>query len=99
MRFFYLARIIFNGNLNTRTNEGWEFLAFWKKINSVLGLELHGQVEIPQDILDLVKEREDARKNKDFQSSDKLRDEIEKLGYIIEDTKDNNFIIKPARDV
>ncbi|EKE11712.1 MAG: hypothetical protein ACD_15C00034G0005 [uncultured bacterium] len=75
-----------------------KILAFWKRINSVFGLELHGQVEIPQEILDLVKKRENARKNKDFQTSDKLRDEIERLGYIIEDTKNNNFIIKPARD-
>ena len=74
-----------------------KILAFWKRINAVFGLELIGQVEIPQEILELVKKREEARQNKDFPTSDQLRDEIEKLGYIIEDTKDNNFIIKPAK--
>lgn len=73
-----------------------KILAFWKRINSVFGLVLHGQVEVPQEITDLVKERELARKNKDFKKSDQLRDAIDKLGYIVEDTKDNNFIIKPA---
>jgi len=71
-----------------------KILAFWKRMNSVLGLVLHGQVEIPQEITELVKQRELARQNKDFQASDKIRTEIDKLGYIIEDTKDNNFIIK-----
>lgn len=71
-----------------------KILAFWKRINSVLGLVLHGQVEIPQEITELVKQRETARAQKDFQASDKIRDEIDKLGYIVEDTKDNNFIIK-----
>jgi cysteinyl-tRNA synthetase len=69
-------------------------LAFWKKINSVFGLVLTGQVEIPQEITDLVKQREDARAQKDFQASDKLRDEIKRLGYIIEDTGDGKYTIK-----
>jgi cysteinyl-tRNA synthetase len=74
-----------------------KILAFWKRINAVFGLELIGQVEIPAEILALIKKREAARQNKDFPTSDQLRDEIEKLGYIIEDTKDNNYIIKPAK--
>jgi cysteinyl-tRNA synthetase len=71
-----------------------KILSFWNRINSVFGLELHGQVEIPDEILELVKKREEARAEKDFQASDKLRDEIEKLGYIIEDTKDGKYTIK-----
>jgi cysteinyl-tRNA synthetase len=35
----------------------------------------------------LVKEREKARKNQDWQKSDTLRNEIEKHGYSVEDTK------------
>jgi len=42
----------------------------------------------------LAEERKEARQNKDFAKSDELRDAIDKLGYIVEDTKDNNFIIK-----
>ena len=71
-----------------------KILSFWKRINSVFGFVLRGQVEIPQEITDLIKARETARQNKDFQTSDKIRDEIDRLGYIVEDTKDNNFIIK-----
>jgi cysteinyl-tRNA synthetase len=71
-----------------------KILSFWKKINSVLGLVLLGQAEVPQEILDLVKKREDARREKDFSTSDKIRQEIDRLGYIVEDVKDNKFIIK-----
>lgn len=44
------------------------------------------QREIPRNIFDLANLREIARKNKDWQRSDELRDEISKLGYQIKDT-------------
>lgn len=69
-----------------------KILSFWKKINSVFGLVLSGQAEIPEEIKDLVQKREDARKGKDFKKSDDLRAIIEKKGYILEDTKDGTSI-------
>ncbi|KKQ46401.1 MAG: Cysteine-tRNA ligase [Candidatus Moranbacteria bacterium GW2011_GWC2_37_8] len=70
-------------------------LAFWKKINSVFGFVLQGQAEIPQEIKDLVRQRELAREGKDFKKSDELRALIEKHGFIVEDSKDGP-IVKPA---
>jgi cysteinyl-tRNA synthetase len=67
-------------------------LAFWKKINSILGLVLSGQAEIQEEIKRLVKEREEARKGKDFKKSDDLRSLIENKGYVLEDTKDGPVI-------
>ncbi len=46
------------------------------------------------EIKNLINKRNIARKNKDFKESDRLRDEIEKLGYIVEDTKDGQRISK-----
>jgi cysteinyl-tRNA synthetase len=82
-------------------------LAFWKKINSVFGLTLYGQVEIPQELIDLAEKRKKAKLEKDFKKSDMIRKEIENLGYTIEDLKDevnsegregalghNNYLIK-----
>ena len=62
-----------------------QMLAF----DSVLGLlkKIEKQ-DIPELILQLAKRRLDARKNKDFANSDKLRDEINKRGYNISDTPD-----------
>ncbi len=58
------------------------------KFDAVLGLDLnHITVDtIPQEILNLVKEREEARTQKDFAASDKLRDAIAAKGYVVKDT-------------
>ena len=50
--------------------------------------------DIPQEILDMAKKRAEARKNKDFKTSDLLRDKISDLGYEIKDSKDGYSIIK-----
>ncbi|MBU1083241.1 cysteine--tRNA ligase [Patescibacteria group bacterium] len=49
---------------------------------------------IPTKIKKLAEERERARTNKDWKKSDKLRGEIEKLGYEVLDTS-SGYIIKP----
>jgi cysteinyl-tRNA synthetase len=75
--------------------EAKNILVFWEKINKVFGLIIsESEIKIPEEIKKLAEERKSARKNKDFQKSDDLRKEIEKLGYIIEDLKDNEFQIK-----
>lgn len=64
--------------------------------DQVLGLNL-AQVEqekIPEDIVELAKQRIDARNKKDFELSDSLRREIEKKGYVIEDTDDSYSLKK-----
>lgn len=40
----------------------------------------------------LIKEREEARKKKDFKKSDLLREKIEAMGFILEDTKDGPVV-------
>lgn len=60
------------------------------KMDQVLGLKLDEYiakpVEIPENVQKLLKHRENARKAGDFKKSDKLRNEIKKLGFEIEDT-------------
>ena len=65
-----------------------QILSLWKKINSVFGLKLNGQAEIPEEILMLAKNRENARKEKDFQKADDFRKNIEEKGYSVEDTSE-----------
>ncbi len=61
-----------------------------KKIDEVLCLKLldKEEIKIPKEITNLVKEREEARKNKNFQKSDDIRDKIKELGFAILDSKD-----------
>ena len=69
-------------------------LSLWKKMNSVFGFILQGQAEVPEEIKQLIRERQHAREGKDFQKSDDLRALIEKKGFILEDTKDGMKIKK-----
>jgi cysteinyl-tRNA synthetase len=41
--------------------------------------------EIPEEILKLVDERQEARVNKNWAESDRLRDLIKNKGYLVED--------------
>lgn len=85
-------KLITNENLSSENS--LSILSFWKKINSVFGFVLHGQAEIPQEISDLIAQRESARKEKDFSKSDELRDLLKNKGYTIEDLKSGYKIKK-----
>lgn len=52
----------------------------------VLGLLGKQKNVIPEEVLILVEERQEARKQKDWAKSDELRDKIKELGYEIKDT-------------
>lgn len=64
--------------------------------DKVLGLGFENLKEeiIPAEILKLVEERDEARKNKDFKKSDELRDKINSLGYEVKDTGEGQKINK-----
>ncbi len=64
--------------------------------NKLLGLDLDKTetFEIPDAVLELQKERDTARADKDFAKSDELRGEIEKLGFTVKDTE-NESVISP----
>ena len=50
--------------------------------------------DLPKEILELIEQRKTARENKDFKTSDELRDKIIELGYNIKDTKDGMVVTK-----
>ena len=55
-------------------------------------LKSRQQEDIPEDIKELVEQRAQARKAKDFAKADALRDEITARGYIIEETRQGTKI-------
>jgi len=70
-----------------------------EEIDKVLGLDIANlsqktKENIADEILDLKKERDLARQEKNWQKSDELRDEIEKGGYILEDKGDKTLLRK-----
>ncbi len=69
------------------------------KFDTVLGLKIdkepeQEEVEIPKDILDLIEQRKQARQEKNWAESDRLRDLIKEKGYEVKDTKDGMNIGK-----
>lgn len=67
-----------------------------KKFDTVLGIKIDEvqETKIPQEILDLVEERKNARIAKNWSESDRLRDLISEKGYIVKDTKDGTEVLK-----
>ena len=62
------------------------------KFDEVLGIKMdeksEKEVDIPEEIMKLVEERNQARKDKNWELSDKLRDIIKEKGYTVIDAKD-----------
>jgi len=59
-----------------------------KKMDKVFALDLlkKDKIKIPDKIKKLVEEREKARKKRNFKKADKIREQIKKEGYVVEDT-------------
>src|SRR5690625_3688210 len=54
---------------------------------NILGIELEEESELlDEEIDDLIKEREEARKNRDYDRADEIRDQLAKKNIILEDT-------------
>lgn len=74
-------------------------LATLLEFDKVLGFEFQTtlsekQEKIPKSILELVKIREEMRQKKDWAEADKIRDEISRLGYSVEDTSYGPYVKK-----
>ncbi|MES2307479.1 MAG: cysteine--tRNA ligase [Verrucomicrobiota bacterium] len=81
---------------NKRMDEGLpvgNLPLLWSQMNSVLGIA-GASSEIPAQISTLVNQRQEARKNKDWAGSDRLRDEMSALGWIVRDTSKGQEVKK-----
>lgn len=69
-----------------------------EKFDTVLGLQIDNKeqfkIEIPEEIAKLIEDRKKARQEKNWELSDKLRDEIKEKGYIIKDGKEGITVEK-----
>lgn len=86
--------LIHEGNKleNMGKEDAKKMLLFIEIIDTVLGL-LTAEEPIPAEVLYLAQQREEARKAKNWQESDRVRNEITAKGYKVADTKDG-FDIK-----
>jgi cysteinyl-tRNA synthetase len=61
-------------------------LAAWDTMDSVLGITRLDESAVPAEIQSLLEQRQAARKARDFQRADAIRDELKTQGWAIEDT-------------
>jgi cysteinyl-tRNA synthetase len=70
-----------------------------REICRAVGLELlpgGGSEDVAADAVALARQRDEARARKDFATSDALRDRLQSMGYVVQDTPDGTRI-RPAR--
>jgi cysteinyl-tRNA synthetase len=79
-----LNRAMAGGTLQPR--DAAAALAFWQKVDSVLGVGVAPESEIPAELNALLEQRQAARKTRDFKRADAIRDELKAKGWVIEDT-------------
>lgn len=70
-----------------------------EKFDTVLGLNLINsekyqvkEKELPQEVLEILEKRKQARIDKNWELSDSLRNKLQEMGYIVKDTKDGQEI-------
>ncbi|MFC2134623.1 cysteine--tRNA ligase [Bacteroidota bacterium] len=80
--------------LEISKKDGEEVIKFLKKINSVFSFMSFEEAKVPATVTKLVKEREQARKNKDWNAADKARDTLKKKGYYVDDTPQGPVVKK-----
>ncbi len=66
----------------------YKFFEGINKIFDIIDFKGLKQSNVPSEVKELLKVREKYRKNSEWQKADEIRQEIEKYGYLIEDTKD-----------
>lgn len=75
-------------------NDALKFYNLMMEFDRVLGILEFKDEQVPKEVLDLVKQRDDARVQKDWELSDSLRDKIKELGYAVDDTGKGSVVKK-----
>lgn len=78
--------------INNPKNLGLAGRDFLRRVDEVLGLGI--TADAPESVMMLVKAMDDARKENNFEESDRLRKKIDELGYVVENSPDGSYAIK-----
>lgn len=85
-------------NVVRNENKSKQFAEVLLDFDKVLGLEIdkmeEEKQELPEEILQIVEQRKQAREDKNWALSDELRDKLIDLGYHVKDTKDGMIVEK-----
>ncbi len=85
-------RAMDENELDAASADAW--LDWWKRINTVLDLEAEAEIAVPPEVAPLAKEREKARREKNWKRSDELREQISAFGWEVRDAKDGQKLTR-----
>lgn len=80
-----------------------QFAKLLLEFDKILGLDLENSkkyleekesIKLPEEIEILLEQRKQARENKNWSESDRIRDELKEKGYIVKDTKEGQIITR-----
>jgi cysteinyl-tRNA synthetase len=72
-----------------------ETIKLFEKLDKIYGVLISEEkTDVPKEVLELAREREKARKAKDWKKSDELRDKIKELGFSVKDTPERYILTK-----
>lgn len=94
--FFEWMRKV-NAQIDENSLKGEDLLAsinFLNKFNSIFDL-IFEKFDVPNEIINLAEERERVRNNKDWLKADTIRNQILKMGWVIEDSS-SGYKLKPT---
>ncbi len=81
--------------LDLSEEETKKIIETMKKIDQVLGImTFEEETKIPEEIKELLEKRAKARKEKNWEESDRIREEIRKKGYEVADTPEGQIVKK-----
>src|SRR3989344_1658251 len=69
-------------------------LEFLKEVDAIFGVIPSNYEEIPSDVIKLIEAREKLRDEKKWPESDKIRAQIEEMGYKVDDTAYGPLVVK-----
>lgn len=83
---FELIKKINTLDINYNDSDRQIILSYLDKIDRIFAIIIPEETELSEEFMTLIKEREEARKNKDWAKSDELRDLLKEKGILVEDT-------------
>ncbi len=72
----------------------YKFFVEINKIFDIIDFKKLKTSNVPNEVSELIKIRENYRKNSEWQKADEIRQEIEKYGFSVDDTKDGTVLKK-----
>ena len=94
---FFKWMKLFSAQLEDKSIKSSEIssaLNFFNIFNSIFGFKVDFAMNVPESVRELLISRNEARMNKNWSLSDRIRDQIKNEGWIVVDTKDGQKLKK-----